>query len=230
MTEEGKDLALEQGETVIIPKRQLREASAEVEALSEIAGLEGEFELDAGVAELAEAQEFAAASREVLAAGVSEVTRGIDALAASERSAVLSETVGVAGVLDVAQGAELLDASDDLAEMSAFVAAMSTEDLERGMDLASLYGELTVAGDVMAELGLPVMAAFLADRGQWLREIAVDELKQYGPPGRLRMQWETPACKSLTWVSARWRKASCGWRYRTRWPWRAKPWPKQASR
>ena len=81
---------------------------------------------------------------------------------------------------DVAQGAELLDASDDLAEISAFVAAMSTEDLERGMDLASLYGELTVAGDVMAEMGLPVMAAFLADRGQWLREIAVDELRQYG--------------------------------------------------
>jgi hypothetical protein len=82
--------------------------------------------------------------------------------------------------MDVAQGAELLEASDDLAEMSAIVAAMSTEDLERGMDLASLYGELTVAGDVMAELGLPVMAAFLADRGSWLREIAVDELKQYG--------------------------------------------------
>nr|NIV35401.1 hypothetical protein [Anaerolineae bacterium] len=97
-----------------------------------------------------------------------------------ERSAVLSETVGIAGVSDVAQGAELLDASDDLAEMGAFVAAMSTEDLERGMDLASLYGELVVAGDVMAEMGLPVMAAFLADRGQWLREIAVDELRQYG--------------------------------------------------
>ncbi|NIV35331.1 MAG: hypothetical protein GWN58_39530, partial [Anaerolineae bacterium] len=65
MTEESKDTALEQGETVIIPKRQLREASAEVEALSEIAGLEGEIELDAGAAELAQAREVAAAGREV---------------------------------------------------------------------------------------------------------------------------------------------------------------------
>jgi hypothetical protein len=186
VTKESRDNALEQGETVIIPKRQLREASAQVEAMSEIAGLEGEMELDAGAAELAQAREVAGAGRDVLAAGVSEVTRGVDALAASERSAVLSETVGIAGVSDVAQGAELLDASDDLAEMSAFVAAMSTEDLERGMDLASMYGELTVAGDVMAEMGLPVMAAFLADRGQWLREIAVDELRQYGRRGRLQ--------------------------------------------
>ncbi|MFN2243726.1 MAG: hypothetical protein ACK2U2_15645, partial [Anaerolineae bacterium] len=178
MTEDKKNL--EQGETVIIPRRQFSEASAEAEALSEIAGAEGDREMAAGLEALAEAQEMADAEREVLASGASSVTRGVDAMAASERSALLSEAVGVAGVRDVAQGAELLTASDDLAEMSGLIAAMSTEDLERGMDLASLFGELTVASDIMEALDMPVMAAFLADRGQWLREIAVDELMQYG--------------------------------------------------
>ena len=169
-----------EGETVLISRRALRERSAEVEALSDAAAQVGAEQVAEGEETLASAREIAAAGRATLAAGVSSVTRGVDALEVSERAALLSETVAAAGVADMAQGAELLAASDDLAVMSAVVAGMSSEDLERGMDLAAIYGELSVVGDVVAALDMPVLAAFLEDRGDWLREIAVDDLLRYG--------------------------------------------------
>jgi hypothetical protein len=88
--------------------------------------------------------------------------------------------VGAAGVNDISQGAELLAASEDLEVLSALIDGMSVEDLEEGMDLAAISGQMAVAAEVMAELDMPIMAWFLEDRADWLREIAVDNLFRYG--------------------------------------------------
>jgi hypothetical protein len=60
------------------------------------------------------------------------------------------------------------------------VGGISAGDLEDAMDLAAISGQLYVAGDVVAGLEMPVLAAFLEDRGQWLREIAVDTVLRFG--------------------------------------------------
>ena len=40
-------------------------------------------------------------------------------------------------------------------------------------------GELYAVGDVSALLGMPVMAAFLENRGEWLQEVAVDNMLRF---------------------------------------------------
>lgn len=46
--------------------------------------------------------------------------------------------------------------------------------------LASITRQLYVAGDVVAGLEMPVLAEFLADPGEWPREIAVDTVLRFG--------------------------------------------------
>jgi hypothetical protein len=71
-------------------------------------------------------------------------------------------------------------ASDDLSVMSAIVAGMSADDLEEGMELAGISGQLVAASDVLEELDMPILSAFLYDRGEWLREIAVNNMLRFG--------------------------------------------------
>jgi hypothetical protein len=127
-----------------------------------------------------EAQELDAASREALAAGASDVAEGLDALRAAEYLAQLSETVAAAGALDVAEGADMIAASDDIEALSAVVGLMSDDDLDRGMELARMAGELWTVSDVVALLDMPVLAAFLEQRGEWLQEIAVETILSFG--------------------------------------------------
>jgi hypothetical protein len=67
----------------------------------------------------------------------------------------------------------------DVRTMGAIVGLMSREELDRGMELARLAGELSVAADVVDILQMPVLAEFLADRGERLQDIAVDQLLRF---------------------------------------------------
>jgi len=112
--------------------------------------------------------------------GVRDPASDGHARAAVDEWALFSHLAAAAGVRDLAEGAELLDASDDLGAMSAVVSGISAEDLEDAMDLAAISGQLAAASDIVTELDMPVLAAFLSDRGRWLREIAVDTVVRFG--------------------------------------------------
>lgn len=121
------------------------------------------------------------ADREATAAYVaSQLTRGEDALLSAERRARLSEMVATAGVNDIVQGAQLVVASEDVQALSAVVSALNADDLEDTMEIASISGELSVISDVLYAMDLPVISAFLQDRGERLKELAVDNIMRYG--------------------------------------------------
>ena len=81
-------------------------------------------------------------------------------------------------VTDVAEGLEMLEASEDVDLMGAMVGLMSADDLERGLELARMAGELWTVSDVVDLFEMPVLSAFLEDRGEQLQKIAVDEILQ----------------------------------------------------
>jgi hypothetical protein len=74
----------------------------------------------------------------------------------------------------------MIAASDDIEALSAVVGLMSDDDLDRGMELARMAGELWTVSDVVALLDMPVLAAFLEQRGEWLQEIAVETILSFG--------------------------------------------------
>ncbi len=119
--------------------------------------------------------------REATAAYVaSQLTRGEDAIMGAERRARLSEMVATAGINDIVQGAQLVVASEDVQALSAVVGALNADDLEDTMEIASISGELSVISDVLYAMDLPVISAFLQDRGERLKELAVDNIMRYG--------------------------------------------------
>ncbi len=121
------------------------------------------------------------AEREATAAYVaSQLTRGEDAILGAERRARLSEMVATAGINDIVQGAQLVVASEDVQALSAVVGALNADDLEDTMEIASISGELSVISDVLYAMDLPVISAFLQDRGERLKELAVDNIMRYG--------------------------------------------------
>jgi len=129
--------------------------------------------LQEGAAEIDEAREVNAASRMLLAAGVSDLTRAEDVAIVADRLGTLSEVVATAGVMDIAEGADLLEAATDVDIMSAVVGTMTSEVLERGLDLARLSGELQAVGRIVRRMRHPVLADFLSDRGSVLSDMAV---------------------------------------------------------
>jgi len=82
--------------------------------------------------------------------------------------------------VDIAQGAEILAASEDLEIQSILVSGLSEEDLRLGMEMGAIAGQLAVAADVVAMLDMPVLAEFLANRGDDLRDLAVDAIIKFG--------------------------------------------------
>ena len=60
------------------------------------------------------------------------------------------------------------------------VSAISEEDLGYGMDLAAIAGQLWTVSDVVAALGMPVLADFLEVKGEELQNIAVETLLRFG--------------------------------------------------
>jgi hypothetical protein len=83
----------------------------------------------------------------------------------ADRAAVLSEVVSAAGVTDVTEGADLLAASEDLAVQSALLGSVGEGDLAAAMDMAAISGQLQTVGLVADGLQMPILAAFLADKG-----------------------------------------------------------------
>jgi len=78
----------------------------------------------------------------------------------------------------VAEGAELLAASEDLEAIGAVVGLMTEEDLEIGLEIARTAGELWAVSDVVELLEMPVLSAFLEQRGESLQEVAVEIILQ----------------------------------------------------
>ena len=93
---------------------------------------------------------------------------------------MLGDVVAAAGISDVAQGAELISTSEDIELIGAVVGAISEDDLERGLEIARVSGELSAASVVVARVGMPVLAAFLADRGDQLLGVSVDAIVRAG--------------------------------------------------
>jgi hypothetical protein len=60
--------------------------------------------------------------------------------------------------------------------MSAMVGLMGEDDLETGLELARIAGELWAVSDVVDMLQMPALTAFLAERGEILQEIAVEQI------------------------------------------------------
>jgi hypothetical protein len=91
----------------------------------------------------------------------------------------LSEAVGDAGIDDIAEGAQMLAASEDLAVIGAMVAAMSEDDLDHSMEIAGISGQMNAVGDLVASMDMLVLASFLWDRSDRLRELAVETMIRF---------------------------------------------------
>ena len=94
---------------------------------------------------------------------------------------------------------------------------MSEADLEHGMELAAIAGQLSAAGDVVAAIGMPVLADFLADKGEDLQEIAVDTILRSSATrllGRIDGKDQRPAGRPGQ--SMKWKKAPPALQYRKR--------------
>ena len=91
----------------------------------------------------------------------------------------------------------MLAASDDLAVQSALVGSLGAEDLETSMDIAAISGQLDVVAQVVAELDMPVLAAFLEEKSIELQDLAVDGIFRAGATRALAYQREMSTLRSV---------------------------------
>jgi len=159
-----------------VNKQKLAETADEMEKAAVTAAIAGQQEAIVGAKRIQAAGDMVHDSAVMIARGASDVTQAVDEQVMSERMAVLSEVVGVAGVVDIAEGAEMLAQSDDVGVLSALVGMMSEDDLEHGLELARLSGELQTAGELVDELRMPVLSAFLTDRAARLHEMSLEQI------------------------------------------------------
>ncbi len=122
-----------------------------------------------------------------MAAGASDVTHGVDELVVADRLAGMSDVVAGAGMMDVAEGAALLEESDEIESLSLMLSMLGEDDLNWSMDLAGIAGQIMVAGDVVADLDMPVLSDFLRDRGNVLRQMAADSIFQAAATSEIAM-------------------------------------------
>jgi hypothetical protein len=164
---------------VVVNKKQLTQTGEDLEVVGTVAEVAGAIEVAEGLDDLATAQTAVQIGVAKVASASSNLTRAADAALVAERMQDLSEIVAAAGVVDVEEGVEMMMKGGDVKAMSAIVGLMSEEELERGLALARVAGELSTVGDMMDVLQMPVLAEFLADRGQQLQDIAVDQLLRF---------------------------------------------------
>jgi len=162
--------------SVTISKKKLTEKTQAAKDNALTQSVNAEEHIKEGAQKVQTGKDIADLGRMETAAGVSDLTRAEDAVVVAERVKALSDVVGVAGVVDVAQGAEMLAASEDVGVMSAMVGLMGEEDLETGLELARIAGELWAVSDVVDMLQMPALTDFLAERGEILQEIAVEQI------------------------------------------------------
>jgi hypothetical protein len=164
---------------VSVSKQQLTETGEGLQVVGAVAEVAGALEVADGLDNLQVAQTAVRIGVAEVAAASSDLTRAADAALVSERMQDLSEIVAAAGIVDVEEGVEMMLKGGDVKAMGAIVGLMSKEELERGLALARLAGELSTVGDMMDVLQMPVLSEFLADRGQRLQDIAVDQLLRF---------------------------------------------------
>jgi hypothetical protein len=161
---------------VKISKKELAEKTQAAKDNALTQSVNAEEHLSEGARKVQTAKELADLGMMETAAGASDLTRAEDAVVVAERVKTLSDVVGVAGIVDVAEGAEMLAASEDVSVMSAMVGLMGEEDLETGLELARIAGELWAVSDVVDMLQMPALTEFLAERGEILQEMAVEQI------------------------------------------------------
>ncbi|MCO5186020.1 MAG: hypothetical protein M9918_18415 [Anaerolineae bacterium] len=147
--------------------------------VAEVLVEEGAVEMIDGSLKLDEALDVAAASRQAGEAAVADAVLAEAAMIGAGRSMALSDAVGEAGIEDIEEGAAMLDAADSLAVIGAVIDSMNEDDLAHSMEIAAISGQLNATGDLMSSIDMPVMAAFLWDRGDRLRELAVDSMVRF---------------------------------------------------
>jgi hypothetical protein len=165
-----------ESQEITVSKDRLVTTANEMEQAAVAAAVAGQQEAALGVERLEAAGDLAAAGAVMMAKGASDITQAVDQKIVSERLAAISDVVAVAGVVDVAEGAEMLAASEDVGVMSALVGMMSEDDLEHGLELARISGELLTASELVDELRMPVLSAFLSDRSDRLHEMSLEQI------------------------------------------------------
>jgi hypothetical protein len=166
-----------QSDKIAISKNQMADAADELESAAVNAAVQGELEVMDGVDRMQAAGDLARTGTVLAASGASDLTRAMDEKIVADRLETLSDVVAVAGVTDVAEGAAMLAESEDVGVMSALVGMMSEDDLEHGLELARLSGELETVSEIVDDLQMPVLAAFLAERSGRLHEMSIEQIR-----------------------------------------------------
>jgi hypothetical protein len=89
--------------------------------------------------------------------------------------------------------------SEDIDVQSALVGMMSAKDVARAMELGAVSGQLAVAADFVAAREMPVLAAFLEDKGNLLRTFAVDSIMRATATRALAWAMEATGAKVGDW-------------------------------
>ena len=166
---------------VAVSKTELEETAVGVEALAESRMEDGLIEVSAGAQELVAAKKVRRVARAAQTAGTVAVTHGVDQMIVADKLAKLSEVVAAAGALDVAEGIEALATSEDIHVQSAVVRFTEHAPSWRARwSLALSPGSWGSPATVVAAREMPVLAAFLEDKGNLLRVFAVDSIKRAG--------------------------------------------------
>ena len=162
--------------SVTMSKKKLTAKTQEARDAALTQSVNAEMHIEEGAQKVQTGRDVVDLGRMETAAGVSDLTRAEDAAVVASRVKTLSDVVGVAGVVDVAEGAEMLATSEDVGVMSAMVGLMGEDDLETGLELARIAGELWAVSDVVDMLQMPALTEFLAERGELLQELAVEQI------------------------------------------------------
>ncbi len=123
--------------------------------------------------------------RTVAAKSWKDMIQGVDAMAAAEAVAKLGRVVALAGAKDVLEGTKVLAASQDIACQSLAMGALSDEDLDLGLALAGIAGQLRAVTGVVDSLGTSVVAGFLDNKTEQLKQLAETVILRAGAAGSL---------------------------------------------
>ncbi|HRX03412.1 MAG TPA: hypothetical protein P5148_09725, partial [Anaerolineae bacterium] len=161
-------------------KTETAQAAEAVVALSDMTASAGVAEIDEGLETMAAAAETGKVGRQVMRDATRKLVEGESAQRSAQNLAAISAVMAEAGVEDMAQGVALLTASDDIAIQSAVIGGLSEDDLALGMELAAIGGQLQAVGDVVLDLDMPLLAAFLGSLGDRMRQLSADTIHRFG--------------------------------------------------
>ena len=164
---------------VSVSKSKLADTAVAAGVVGVETEMEGAVQVVEGVETLQAAQEVGTIGKAALAAGASDLTRAADLGMVADRMARLSNVVAAAGVLDMAEGADMLAASQDVEVQSDLVAVLERRRPEIRHGPGRDRRQLGVAADIAELRDMPILAEFLADKGDELRDLAVDAILKF---------------------------------------------------